>query len=80
MDAVTVEQQGRNKGGRPIAFNGVRVLAARHAPACVRVLGEVVEDAQAPAEARVAASQTLLGIALMQRAQQRPASDAAATG
>ena len=70
----------RSKGGRPIAFNGVRVLAARHAPTCVRVLGEVVEDAQAPAEARVAASQTLLGIVLTPRPKKPVVVDAAGAG
>lgn len=70
----------KNKGGRPMAWNGVRALAARHAPTCVRVLGAVVEDAEAPAAARVAASQTLLGIALTQRPHRRPALDAAGNG
>lgn len=52
-----------SKGGRPPGARAVRVLAARHAKDCVRVLAEVVDNEHASAEARVAASQTLLGYA-----------------
>ena len=52
--------------GRPPSANSLRVLAARLAPACVKALAAVAADANAPADARVAAAVGVLRAAAVQ--------------
>lgn len=53
----------RKNVGRPLGIRGVRVLASRHSHDCIRVLADVAGDEKAPAEARVAAAEVILGYA-----------------